>query len=78
MVATIPFGMNPEGMTAWYYQGEGLRLWEDIRRLQPGAATRTRVCAADGRMVPEEEDQQQPGPQDRREGGRHSGAPTGR
>jgi TRAP-type mannitol/chloroaromatic compound transport system substrate-binding protein len=27
--ATIPFGMNPQGMTAWYYQGEGLKLWEE-------------------------------------------------
>jgi TRAP-type mannitol/chloroaromatic compound transport system substrate-binding protein len=27
--ATIPFGMNPEGMLAWYYQGEGLRLMEE-------------------------------------------------
>src|SRR5262244_1037585 len=27
--ATIPFGMNPEGMTAWYYQGDGLKLWEE-------------------------------------------------
>jgi TRAP-type mannitol/chloroaromatic compound transport system substrate-binding protein len=27
--ATIPFGMNPEGMAAWYYQGDGLRLWEE-------------------------------------------------
>ena len=27
--ATIPFGMNPEGMTAWFYQGEALRLWEE-------------------------------------------------
>lgn len=26
---TIPFGMNPEGMAAWYYQGEGLKLWEE-------------------------------------------------
>src|SRR5438876_12345791 len=26
---TIPFGMNPEGMTAWYYQSDGLRLWEE-------------------------------------------------
>jgi TRAP-type mannitol/chloroaromatic compound transport system substrate-binding protein len=24
--ATIPFGMNPEGMAAWYYQGDGLKL----------------------------------------------------
>jgi TRAP-type mannitol/chloroaromatic compound transport system substrate-binding protein len=27
--STIPFGMNPEGMAAWYYQGDGLRLWEE-------------------------------------------------
>jgi TRAP-type mannitol/chloroaromatic compound transport system substrate-binding protein len=27
--STIPFGMDPNGMTAWYYQGEGLRLWEE-------------------------------------------------
>ena len=26
---TIPFGMNPEGTTAWYYQGDGLKLWEE-------------------------------------------------
>jgi TRAP-type mannitol/chloroaromatic compound transport system substrate-binding protein len=27
--ATIPFGMNPEGMAAWFYEGGGLRLWEE-------------------------------------------------
>jgi TRAP-type mannitol/chloroaromatic compound transport system substrate-binding protein len=27
--ATIPFGMNPEGMAAWFHQGDGLRLWEE-------------------------------------------------
>jgi TRAP-type mannitol/chloroaromatic compound transport system substrate-binding protein len=26
---TIPFGMNGEGMTAWCYQGDGLKLWEE-------------------------------------------------
>jgi TRAP-type mannitol/chloroaromatic compound transport system substrate-binding protein len=26
---TIPFGMNPEGMAAWYYQGDGLKLLEE-------------------------------------------------
>ena len=26
---TIPFGMNPEGMLAWFYQGDGLKLWEE-------------------------------------------------
>jgi TRAP-type mannitol/chloroaromatic compound transport system substrate-binding protein len=27
--ATIPFGMNPQGMAAWFYQGEGLKLMEE-------------------------------------------------
>jgi TRAP-type mannitol/chloroaromatic compound transport system substrate-binding protein len=26
---TIPFGMNPEGMAAWYHQGDGRALWEE-------------------------------------------------
>ena len=26
---TIPFGMNPEGTTAWYHQGDGRKLWEE-------------------------------------------------
>ena len=25
----VPFGMNPEGMAAWHYQGDGLKLWEE-------------------------------------------------
>ncbi len=27
--ATIPFGMNPEGMAAWYQQGDGRERWEE-------------------------------------------------
>ena len=26
---TIPFGMNTEGMTAWFHQGDGLKLWAE-------------------------------------------------
>jgi len=26
---TVPFGMNPEGMAAWYHQGDGGKLWEE-------------------------------------------------
>jgi TRAP-type mannitol/chloroaromatic compound transport system substrate-binding protein len=26
---TVPFGMNPEGMAAWYLHGDGLKLWEE-------------------------------------------------
>jgi TRAP-type mannitol/chloroaromatic compound transport system substrate-binding protein len=26
---TVPFGINPRGMTAWYYAGDGLKLWEE-------------------------------------------------
>jgi TRAP-type mannitol/chloroaromatic compound transport system substrate-binding protein len=25
----VPFGMNPEGMAAWFHQGDGLKLWEE-------------------------------------------------
>src|SRR5262249_26880092 len=28
--STIPFGMNAEGMAAWFHQGEGLKLWEEL------------------------------------------------
>jgi len=28
--STVPFGMNPEGMEAWFYQGDGLTLWEEL------------------------------------------------
>ena len=27
--STVPFGMNAEGMTAWFFQGGGLKLWEE-------------------------------------------------
>lgn len=27
--STVPFGMNCEGMMAWYYQGDGLMLYEE-------------------------------------------------
>jgi TRAP-type mannitol/chloroaromatic compound transport system substrate-binding protein len=27
--AAIPFGLNPQGMAAWYYQGDGLKLSEE-------------------------------------------------
>jgi len=26
---TVPFGMNPQGMQAWYFKGDGLKLWEE-------------------------------------------------
>jgi TRAP-type mannitol/chloroaromatic compound transport system substrate-binding protein len=26
---SVPFGMNPQGMAAWYHQGDGLKLWEE-------------------------------------------------
>jgi TRAP-type mannitol/chloroaromatic compound transport system substrate-binding protein len=26
---TVPFGMNAQGMAAWHYQGDGLKLWEE-------------------------------------------------
>ena len=40
---TIPFGMNPEGMAAWFYQGDGVKLMEETYGAfnlvpRPGAA----------------------------------------
>ena len=26
---TVPFGMNPQGMAAWFHHGDGLKLWEE-------------------------------------------------
>ena len=26
---TVPFGLNPQGMAAWYHHGDGLKLWEE-------------------------------------------------
>jgi TRAP-type mannitol/chloroaromatic compound transport system substrate-binding protein len=40
--STVPFGMNPEGMAAWYYQGDGLKLCEEAHaafNLVPRPAT---------------------------------------
>ena len=41
---SVPFGMNPGGMSAWYYHGEGLKLWEETYAAfnlvpRPGPAT---------------------------------------
>jgi TRAP-type mannitol/chloroaromatic compound transport system substrate-binding protein len=40
----VPFGMNPQGMAAWYYNGDGLKLWEETYATfnvvpRPGPAT---------------------------------------
>jgi TRAP-type mannitol/chloroaromatic compound transport system substrate-binding protein len=42
---SIPFGMDPQGMAVWCYQGDGLKLWEEtyapfniLPRLGPGFA----------------------------------------
>ena len=43
--STVPFGMNTEGMSAWFLQGDGLKLWEEtyapfnlVPRPGPGVA----------------------------------------
>ena len=42
---SVPFGMDPQGMGAWYYHGDGLKVWEEtyapfnlLPRLGPGFA----------------------------------------
>jgi len=53
---TVPFGMNPEGMAAWCYQGDGLKLWEETYApFNIVAPAGTGVCPTDGRMVPQED-----------------------
>jgi TRAP-type mannitol/chloroaromatic compound transport system substrate-binding protein len=39
----VPFGLDPQGMAAWYYEGDGRKLWEEtyapfgiVPRLGPG------------------------------------------
>jgi TRAP-type mannitol/chloroaromatic compound transport system substrate-binding protein len=27
--SAVPFGLNPNGMMAWYLYGDGLKLWEE-------------------------------------------------
>ena len=52
----LPFGMNPEGMAAWFYQGDGLKLWEETYtpyNFVPRPSTGR--CASDGRLVQEED-----------------------
>ena len=29
--ATVPFGMDPQGVAVWYYHGDRLKLWEETR-----------------------------------------------
>jgi len=29
-MASVPFGMTAKGMNAWFYQGEGLKLWREL------------------------------------------------
>jgi TRAP-type mannitol/chloroaromatic compound transport system substrate-binding protein len=40
----VPFGMNPEGMATWYFQSDGMKLWEETYAAfnlvpRPGVAT---------------------------------------
>ena len=28
--AAVPFGLNPQGINAWFYSGGGLELWEEV------------------------------------------------
>jgi TRAP-type mannitol/chloroaromatic compound transport system substrate-binding protein len=42
--SVVPFGLNPQGMMAWYLHGDGLKLWEETYAAfnivpRPGAST---------------------------------------
>lgn len=28
--SSVPFGLNPQGINAWFYSGNGLKLWEEV------------------------------------------------
>ena len=28
--SAVPFGFNPQGINAWFYSGDGLKLWEEV------------------------------------------------
>ena len=28
--SAVPFGLNAQGMNAWFYSGGGLKLWEEV------------------------------------------------
>jgi TRAP-type mannitol/chloroaromatic compound transport system substrate-binding protein len=28
--AAVPFGFNPQGINAWFYSGDGIKLWEEV------------------------------------------------
>ena len=54
--ATIPFGMNPQGMTAWLYQGDGLKLMEETHGTfnlvpRPGGSVPPQMAGAGGTAV---------------------------
>jgi hypothetical protein len=52
---TIPFGMNPEGTTAWYHQGDGRKLWEEAYApFDLGAAPGSHLRSTNGRVVQKE------------------------
>ena len=79
--ATIPFGMNPEGMAAWYYQGDGPQTaGGSVRPAQPRRAPCIFKRPADGRVVPEEDrrDQRLQGAQDAHSEPRRQGLHAGR
>jgi hypothetical protein len=51
---TVPFGMNAEGMSAWYTDGDGSSSWEEASRaIQISCRGPDRDRSADGRVVPE-------------------------
>jgi TRAP-type mannitol/chloroaromatic compound transport system substrate-binding protein len=42
---SVPFGMDPQGMAAWYLQGGGLKLWEETYAAQREARVLGSRCS---------------------------------
>ena len=54
--ACVPFGLNAQGMNAWHYMGDGLKLWEEAYKpfgLVPPPGRQRRL--PDGRLVQQED-----------------------
>ena len=77
---TVPFGMNPEGMAAWYYQGDGLKLWEETYAAfnlvpRPGPAVAPQMGGWFRKKI--NDDRRLQGPQDAHPGPRRQGRRQG-
>jgi TRAP-type mannitol/chloroaromatic compound transport system substrate-binding protein len=79
--SAVPFGLNGQGMSAWFYGGDGLKLWEEsLCPLQSDPPSRRLHRGPDGRLVQQEDrvHRRLQGPQNENPGLGGQGAGQGR